>query len=162
MFVNLGHGQNGFLSAALLGGALACLDRRPILAGVFIGLLAYKPQLGLMIPVAFLAGGRWRVVIVAVLTVAGLVLLAGLVFGPEVWRAFLGSTGYSRSALLEGGDVAWHKFQTVYAAVRMWGGSLGLAYAVQAVTTLVTAIALARLWRSRAGLSGQGGGAFAR
>ena len=121
-----------------------------LLAGMLIGLLAYKPQLGLMIPIAFLAGGRWRVIIAAALTVAALVLLAGLVFGPEVWRAFLGSTGYSRSALLEGGDVAWHKFQTVYAAVRMWGGSLGLAYAVQAVATLVTAIALARLWRSRA------------
>ena len=108
-----------------------------------------------------LAGGRWRVVIAAALTVAALVLFAGLVFGPEVWRAFLASTGYSRSALLEGGDVAWHKFQTVYAAVRMWGGPLGLAYAVQAVATLVTAIALARLWRSRAAYPVQGGGAGA-
>ena len=149
-FVNLWHGQNGFLSAALLGGALACLDRRPILAGLLIGLLAYKPQLGLMIPVALLAGGRWRAVIAATLTVAALALFAGLVFGPEVWRAFFASTGYGRSALLEGGDVAWYKFQTVYAAVRMWGGPLGFAYAVQAVTTLVTALALAWLWRRRA------------
>jgi alpha-1,2-mannosyltransferase len=150
VFVNLGHGQNGFLSAALLGGALACLERRPLLAGIFIGLLAYKPQLGLMLPVAFLAGGRWRTILAAALTVAVLVLLTGLVFGPEVWRSFLASTGYSRSALLEGGDVAWHKFQTVYAAVRMWGGSPGLGYTVQAVATLATTIALAWLWRSPA------------
>ncbi len=150
VFVNFGHGQNGFLSAALLGGALAALDRRPLLAGVFFGLLAYKPQLGLMIPVAMLAGGRWRTVIAAALTVAALVVLTGLVFGAEVWRAFLGSTGYGRRALLEGGDVAWHKFQTVYAAVRMWGGSLVLSYAVQAAIMLATAVALAWLWRSRA------------
>src|SRR4029077_18519158 len=49
VLVNLGHGQNGFLSAALFGGALAVLDRRPIVAGFLFGLLAYKPQFGLMI-----------------------------------------------------------------------------------------------------------------
>ena len=56
MFVNVGHGQNGFLTAALLGGALHWLDRRPWLAGVLIGCLAYKPQFGVLIPVALLAG----------------------------------------------------------------------------------------------------------
>ena len=50
VFVNIGHGQNGFLTAALLGGALQLLDRRPWLAGVLIGLLAYKPQFGVLIP----------------------------------------------------------------------------------------------------------------
>jgi alpha-1,2-mannosyltransferase len=150
VFVNLGHGQNGFLSAALIGGGLAILDRRPMLAGALFGLLAYKPQLGLMIPVALLAGGRWRACGAAVLVVAALVVLAGVAFGTDVWQTFLASTGYSRSALLEGGGVAWHKFQTVYAAVRMWGGTLDLAYAAQALTTLATAIALAWLWRGRA------------
>ena len=58
VFVNIGHGQNGFLTTALLGGALQLLDRRPWLAGVLIGLLAYKPQFGVLIPVALLAGGR--------------------------------------------------------------------------------------------------------
>src|SRR3979409_134617 len=57
VFVNLGHGQNVFLTAALLGGALHLLDRRPWLAGVLIGGLAYKPQFGVLIPVALLAGG---------------------------------------------------------------------------------------------------------
>jgi Glycosyltransferase family 87 len=52
VFVNIGHGQNGFLTAALLGGALHLLDRRPWLAGVLIGLLAYKPQFGMLIPIA--------------------------------------------------------------------------------------------------------------
>ena len=57
-FINLGHGQNGFLTAALLGGALHLLDRRPALAGVLIGLLAYKPQFGLLIPLALFVSGR--------------------------------------------------------------------------------------------------------
>jgi hypothetical protein len=59
VFVNIGHGQNGFLTAALLGGALHLLDRRPWLAGILIGLLAYKPQFGVMIPLALLAGPCW-------------------------------------------------------------------------------------------------------
>jgi hypothetical protein len=49
VFVNIGHGQNGFLTAALLGSALLSLDRRPWLAGALIGLLAYKPQFGVLI-----------------------------------------------------------------------------------------------------------------
>ena len=57
VFVNIGHGQNGFLTAALLGGALQLLDRRPWLAGVLIGCLAYKPQFGVLIPIA-LSGRR--------------------------------------------------------------------------------------------------------
>ena len=72
VFVNIGHGQNGFLTAALLGGALQLLDRRPWLAGVLIGLLAYKPQFGVLIPIALLAGGRWRTIGAAVATVAAL------------------------------------------------------------------------------------------
>src|SRR5207248_327842 len=69
VFVNLGHGQNGFLSTALLGGGLLLLGRRPALAGFLLGLLAYKPQLGLLLPLALLAGSHWRAMIVAGLTV---------------------------------------------------------------------------------------------
>ena len=54
VFVNIGHGHNGFLTAALLGGGLVLLDRRSIVAGILLGLLAYKPQFGLMIPIVSL------------------------------------------------------------------------------------------------------------
>ena len=73
VFVNLGHGHNGFLTAALIGFALVNLDTRPILAGILFGLLAYKPQFGLMIPLVLLATGRWRTVFAAGATVALLV-----------------------------------------------------------------------------------------
>lgn len=52
-------GQNSFLTAALLGGSLLLLDKRPIVAGVLIGLLSYKPQFGLLIPLVLVATGRW-------------------------------------------------------------------------------------------------------
>jgi alpha-1,2-mannosyltransferase len=150
VFVNLGHGQNGFLSAALIGAALLQLDRRPVLAGVLFGLLAYKPQLGVVIPFVLIATGRWKTFLAAAATVAALVLTTLVLFGPEVWRAFLASTGFTREALLEAGDPGWEKIQSVFAWVRLWGGSEGLAYAVQIATTIAVVVALAWLWRSTA------------
>ena len=88
VLINIGHGQNGFLTAALLGGALVVLDRRPILAGIMIGLLIYKPQYGLMIPIALAMSGRWRVFAAAAATVAAAAIVTTLVFGLSVWHAF--------------------------------------------------------------------------
>src|SRR5215469_11665318 len=53
-------GQNGFLTAALLAGSLMFLPQRPIFGGILLGLLTYKPQFGILIPVALIAGGNWR------------------------------------------------------------------------------------------------------
>ena len=64
VFVNLGHGHNGFLTAALIGGAAGLLDRRPVVAGILFGLLAYKPQFGVMIPLVLIVTGRWRAFVV--------------------------------------------------------------------------------------------------
>lgn len=149
-FINLGHGHNGFLTAAIFGGALLQLDRRPILSGIFFGLLAYKPQFGMLIPLVLAASGRWRTFISAAATVALLALAVTLAFGPEVWRAFLASTAFTREVVLEHGDTGWHKIQSVFSWVRMWGGGVDLAYAVQGGVSVAVAAALVWLWRSRA------------
>jgi alpha-1,2-mannosyltransferase len=148
VFVNIGHGHNGFLTAALLGGALVLLDRRPVLAGVLFGLIAYKPQFGLLIPLVLLATGRWRTLIAASATVAALGILTLLAFGPEVWRAFLATTSLTRDVVLEQGGTGWHKIQGVFSAVRMWGGGIPLAYAMQGAATVALASSLIWLWRS--------------
>jgi hypothetical protein len=44
---NVTAGQNGFLTAALIGGTLGLLERQPALAGICLGFLTYKPQFGL-------------------------------------------------------------------------------------------------------------------
>ena len=69
VLINVGHGQNGFLTAALLGGALVVLDRRPLVAGILLGLLVYKPQYGLMLPIVLAVSGRWRCFAAAAATV---------------------------------------------------------------------------------------------
>src|SRR5205823_2454071 len=101
VFVNIGHGQNGFLTAALLGGALHLIDRRPWLSGALIGLLAYKPQFGVLIPIALLAGGRWRSFGAATATVAALVAVSLATLGSGVWHAFADSMNFTQTVVLE-------------------------------------------------------------
>jgi hypothetical protein len=115
-----------------------------------IGLLSYKPQFGVMIPLVLALSGRWRVFSSAAVTVAALALLATLAFGWEIWRGFLDSLPWTREVVLEQGGTGWHKFQTVFAWVRMWGGSVPLAYAIQGVLAAFLALSLGWLWRSRA------------
>jgi alpha-1,2-mannosyltransferase len=150
VFVNIGHGQNGFLTTALLGGALHQLTRRPWLAGILIGLLAYKPQFGILIPIALVAGGHWRTIGAAALTLAGLVALSYLTFGGGIWHAFAASTTFTQSAVLEAGGIGWEKIQSIFSAVRMWGGSVPLAYTVQAMLAAALAATLAWLWHGDA------------
>ena len=149
VFVNLGHGHNGFLTAALMAFALVTLDTRPVLSGILFGLLSYKPQFGLMIPLVLLATGRWRTLFAAGATVAALVIAATLAFGIETWRAFFVFAEYTRIVVLETGQTGWHKIQSVFSWARMWGAPVSLAYAIQGTVTLTIAAALVWLWRSR-------------
>ena len=150
VFINLGHGQNGFLTVALFAGALAALDRRPLVAGILIGLMIYKPQFGPMFPLVLIATGRWRVIFGAAATVVALLLVTFIAFGPDVWPAFLASMTFTRVVLLEQGDVGFYKMQSVFAWVRLWGGGVTLAYIVQSLVTLSVAGALVWFWRSPA------------
>ena len=148
VLINLGHGQNGFLSAGLFGAALLALPARPILSGVLFGLLAYKPQLALVLPFALLAGGQWRAVVAAGITAVALVGLTALIFGGDLWLAFAASTETARKLLLEQGDVGFEKLQSVFAAVRLWGGGVPLAYAVQGAVSAAVVGGTAWAWRS--------------
>jgi Glycosyltransferase family 87 len=150
VFVNIGHGQNGFLTAALLGGALHLLDRKPWLAGVLIGALAYKPQFGVLIPIALLAGGRWNTIAAALATVAALLAVSFVTLGGGVWHAFADSMHFTQTVVLEQGDTGWEKIQSVFSAARMWGAGVHTAYAVQIALALMLAASLAWLWHSDA------------
>lgn len=147
VFVNIGHGQNGFFTAALLGGALHIMGTRPAFAGVLIGLLAYKPQFGLLIPLALLAGRRWITIAAAAATVVILIALSTIILGTDVWHAFAASTAFTQTVVLEQGGTGWEKIQSIFSAVRMWGGSVPLAYAVQGMLTLTLAACVIWLWR---------------
>lgn len=161
VFINLTHGHNGFLSAALIGGAMALLPTRPWLAGVLIGLLAYKPQFGVFIPIALAVSGRWKTFFAAGLTVVVLAAATTAAFGIDIWRAFAANTAFTRQVVLEQGGAGFYKVMSAFAAVRMWGGPIPLAYAAQGVVTVFGAVGVAWLWRSGADPRLKGAGLMA-
>jgi alpha-1,2-mannosyltransferase len=149
LFINLGHGQNAFLSAALLGWGLLLLPRCPWLAGIFMGTLIYKPQLGLLLPVALLAAGQWRAFLGAGLAALAFAVATYGLWGPEVWTAFLAKSDYARQ-MLEQGLVPWYKMTSVFAAARLLGAEVGVAWALQGLASLIAAATVWRLWRGPA------------
>lgn len=80
--------QNGYISASLGLGALALRDKRPVLAGVLLGLLTVKPQLGLLFPFLLLAEKRWSMIASAALTTLLLVGASSAIFGVETWKGY--------------------------------------------------------------------------
>lgn len=147
VFVNLIHGQNGFLTAALFGFGLALLERRPLLAGLAFGLVCYKPQYGVLIPLALAAGGCWRAFLAAAVTVLVAALAATLCFGAAIWPAFLDSLSFTRVVVLEQGNTGFHKMASIFAWARLWGGSVAMAYAAQGALALLSALVVIALWR---------------
>jgi hypothetical protein len=142
VMMNATHGQNAFLTCALMGAGLLCLARRPVLAGVLFGALAFKPQLGLLIPVLLAFGGHWRAFFAAGATVAGLCLASLGAFGLETWTAYVAALPEARR-VLEDGVFGHEKFQSVFAMLRLTGASTTAAYAVQGFVALGVAGALA-------------------
>ncbi|MBO6945744.1 glycosyltransferase family 87 protein [Altererythrobacter sp.] len=81
-------GQNGFYTATLLAGGLLALKRSKLLAGIIIGLLAFKPHLAAVGFLALLHWREWKALGWAIATVMGLVAFSALIFGPSIWLDF--------------------------------------------------------------------------
>lgn len=147
---NVTAGQNGFLTAALIGGALVSLQQRPALAGVFLGLLTYKPQFGLLFPLALIADRRWLTIAVAAAVAIGMAAASLMIFGLASWQAFFHWLPISSQIILGEGRADFGRMQSLYGLIRADGGGEALAWSVQAVGSLAAAVAIVWLWRSRA------------
>jgi hypothetical protein len=147
VFINAIGGENGPLTAALMGAALFCLEERPVLSGVFLGLLTYRPHLGIVFPLVLLAGGYWRVFISASVTAAIGILACWGAFGFETLRAFIHFFPAASDALLVNGENGFGNFETIYGLVR-WSGFGGTAASVaQAGAALAATSTVIWIWR---------------
>lgn len=125
-------GQNAFLTAALLVGGFGMLERRPLLAGGMLGILTFKPQFWLMVPVALIAGSNWRALTGAVGVALALALASAAVFGIAAWHEWL-------SLMLAPPPASWHAWltwgrmagQSIYTCARVLGLSAGFANVAQ-------------------------------
>ena len=148
VLANFTIGQNGFVTAGLIGGTLVLMRQRPIMAAVLLGLLTFKPHLGLLFPIALIAGREWRVLVTATIVALAMAGASWLAFGADTWQAFVGNIGHTSQAFLSEGSADWRKLQTIFGLTRSLGGSEPLAWSLQAMVTLAAATAVAALWRS--------------
>ncbi|MEM6489691.1 MAG: glycosyltransferase family 87 protein [Pseudomonadota bacterium] len=139
-------GQTTMLWGAILLAALALYERRrPLAAGLVLGLLAIKPPLCLLLPVAFVAARDWRFVAAAALSVLLVAALPTLWTGVGYWEAWL-------AALDEQGRRARANVHAIrdmlswFSVARGLGASTGLATALQGAVALSAAAGVALVW----------------
>jgi hypothetical protein len=143
-----GTGQNALFTAALFAAGTALLERRPWLAGCCLGALCYKPDVGLLIPVALLAGGHWRSFLGAAGAVVTLTGASVLMFGAATWTAFLNGVAAS-AGVYTGHAVFIGGLTSPFGAVMTAGGTAATALFVQAAATVLAAACVGLAWRPR-------------
>lgn len=132
-------GQNTFFTSALLLGGFGLLGRSPVLGGALLGVLTYKPQLWLMVPVALIASRQWKALAAAAVTVALLALASVAVFGIEPWRAWIELMVAPSPLFAKWSVIARLNGQAVYTYAMLLGASAPLANGLQAIAALIAA-----------------------
>jgi arabinofuranan 3-O-arabinosyltransferase len=142
-------GQNGFLTASLIGGTLYLMPTRPVLSGICLGLLTYKPQYGFLFPLVLIAASQWTTFFTAGIVAVVMAFVSWLAFGTESWQAFFHWMPMFSQAFLSEGKATWWKLQSVLSLVRYLGGPEQLAWTLQWIVSGSVAVGLIAMWRSR-------------
>jgi alpha-1,2-mannosyltransferase len=135
--VSIMHGQTGLMTAAALVGALALLDRRPLLAGLIAGLVTLKPHYAVLFPLAALVAAR-PTALIGYAAGAGALALAGFAsVGLEGYLRWLERTGEATAMLDAGFPV--EKLASVYVALARIGVPEPAAMGVHLIAALAGA-----------------------
>jgi len=146
----ISSGQSGFLAAALITAGVRLAGSRPLLGEVLIGILTYKPQLGLLVPIALVSAGYWPAFRAACATALALAVVATLAFGWTVWPAWV-SMLPAYAEVFDRQTVQLTIMPTVMANLLMAGVTLPVAKGLQALVAIVVAILVWRCFRRNPG-----------
>ena len=141
-------GQNALITAALAAFAIASIDRRPVIAGICIGLLVIKPQLGILFPLVLIAARAWKVFGCAAVTAVLFSLTSMALCGYPSLRLLLGNVGMARELILEHDVRFWLASPSVFAALRLIGASLVAAGLTHSAIAVVAACGAWKIWRT--------------
>ena len=144
------YGQNGLLSGALMIGGMRLAWRLPIVSGMLLGALVYKPQLGVLVPVALAASGLWRTFAAAVATSVLFIAATALTFGWSMWTAWADAIALHARLFDASRAHMNHLMPTVKSTVLLMGNTT-VAYAAQAVASAITIAIVWRYWRRQRG-----------
>jgi alpha-1,2-mannosyltransferase len=143
-------GQNGFFTGALLLGVLAQWDKRPVLAGIMLGVLSVKPQLVLLMPLVLMMTGRWRCLAVAAATAVAMMALTTVLYGPAVWTGYLTeAVPFQNIVMTKGTGLMLGMMPTAFINARLMGAPDSVAWALQAVTAIIALAAVVWTFRKR-------------
>ncbi len=147
MLLNLFYGQNGFITAGLFLAALMSLERRPLVAGIALGLLTLKPHIGIVWPLVLLSKRCWKVIAIAALTASLLIALSIFVYGIGAWEGFFTITMPYQASLIK--DVFGRTYEAMMVSWPVSFLRMGFSYkAGMMVHVAVAAYVLVTLWRS--------------
>lgn len=133
-------GQFAALAAAIILAVLHWRESRPWFAGMLLGLLTVKPQLGLLFPLMLLATGNWRAICAAGAVTLGLAGLTVLLWGSDIWRVYLDQGIANQSLILSDPDhLAGPFMPTLFMNLRSAEFGSGVAGAAQAALSLLAA-----------------------
>lgn len=142
-------GQSSALALFCFTALYFCLrSKRDFLAGVVLGCLAFKPQLGLAAAIIFLATGAWKIVIGAALSATAQFLTGILFYGKQAFQSWLRSIGNVRQVLpsFEPRIYQTHSLRTFWSMLIPWSSIAWTLYLTSAVLVLILTISL---WRQR-------------
>lgn len=143
--IGVATGQNSLWLAGTAGLALTLLHRRPMLAGMLLGLLTVKPHLAIMFPLALFCAGAWRALLGLFASATALAVLSLVCFGVEPFLAFLKATGVARAAV-EDGSAMLVRMPTVFAAVKLLLGGVAVPYVMHATCACAAVAAVIYAW----------------
>lgn len=147
VFVAALAGQNSLLTAAFAALAVHWVDRKPVLAGFCIGLLAIKPQMAIVFPFVLVAAGAWRTFVAAAVSALSITALGVLAGGVETVRLFLLNADIQRSVVIQHYFHFWLASPTTFAALRINGAGLALSQFGQAWVAIAAIAAACHVWR---------------
>jgi alpha-1,2-mannosyltransferase len=149
----LAWGQTSGIALLCFTLAYVALRRdHPLLAGLAIGTLIFKPQLGLAAAAVLVFARNWKVVAGAVLAASLQLAAAWMHYGAVVMRTYLHALRHVEDVLplLEPRLYQTHSLRSFWSLLLPWPRVAFGLYVVSAVAALVLAV---RVWRSRSSLA---------
>lgn len=141
-------GQNGTLTAIVIGAGLIMLPRSAKVAGIILGLLVYKPQLAVVIPFCLLAGRYYSALISMVVTAIVLVLMSWIIFGADPWVAFFQGLSSQTNSAFGADQVNWERIPTVVITAMQVFDSSRTAWMLQVGVALFALTLAVWVWRA--------------